>query len=110
MNSATVFLYTDENSDENWVFLTSLVFTSVNSQWVLDGKIPEEKDLVPWQEVTLPSGEALFLGVIFDDPEKNLTLHVKSATRTILQLITKGRPCLRFVSPGGTDVTVQIHE
>lgn len=49
-------------------------------------------------------------GAVFDDPEKNLALHVKSADRPILQLITKGRPCLRFLSPGGTDVTLQIHE
>lgn len=110
MNSTTVYIYTDENKDENWVMRTSLIFSSMNSQWVLEGKIPEEKDIVPWQEVTLPSGEALLIGAVFDDPEKNLALHVKSADRPILQLITKGRPCLRFLSPGGTDVTLQIHE
>jgi hypothetical protein len=110
MNSATVFLYTDEQKTDNWTLLTSLVFSSMNSQWVLEGKIPEEKDIVPWHEVILPTGETLLLGLVFDDPEKSLALHVKSAQRPILELITKGRPCLRFVSPGGLDVTIQIHE
>jgi hypothetical protein len=110
MNSATLFLYTDEHKTENWTLLTSLVFSSMNSQWVLEGKIPEEKDIVPWQEVVLPTGEILLLGLVFDDPEKSLALHVKSAKRPILELITKGRPCLRFVSPDGLDVTIQIHE
>jgi len=110
MNTATVFIYTDVNKTETWTLLTSLVFSSMSSQWVLEGRIPEETDIVPWQEVVLPTGEALQLGLVFDDPEKSLSVHVKSMDRPILELITKGRPILRFVSPGGLDVTIQIHE
>lgn len=110
MNSANVYIYTDVNKTETWTLLTDLVFSSMNSQWVLDGRIPEEKDIVPWQDVMLPTGEILQLGLVFDDPEKSLALHVKSMDRPILELITKGRPILRFVSPGGLDVTIQIHE
>ena len=69
-----------------------------------------EKDIVPWQEVQLPSGELLSMGVVFDDPHKSIALHVKSQQGPILELMTKGHPCLRFVSPKGTDVTIQIHE
>lgn len=113
MSNTNVYLYTDptcDGHDENWTLLAHLVFMPMSSQWVLDGKIPEEKDIIPWQEVVLPSGEHLFLGVVFDDPEKSLSLHVKAADRCILELITKGRPNLRFFSPGGCGITLQIHE
>lgn len=110
MNQTTIYIYTDEQKNEQWALVTNLIFQSVNSQWILDGKIPEEKDIVPWQEVRLPSGEMLAIGVVFDDPHKNIALYVKSEQGPILELITKGNPCLRFVSPKGTDVTIQIHD
>lgn len=110
MNQTTLYIYVDTNKDEQWTLVDSLIFQSMDSQWMLEGKIPEEKDIVPWQELSLPSGETLFVGAVFDDPDKSMALHVKSAQGPILELITKGHPCLRFLSPGGTDVTIQIHE
>jgi hypothetical protein len=110
MNTTTVFLYTGDWTTDTWTHLTSLAFTSMDSLWMLEEKIPDEHDIVPWQKVTLPSGEELSIGVVFDDPEKSLALHVKASNRPVLELITRGRPCLRFHTPGGSDITLQIHE
>lgn len=110
MNQITLYISTDEKKNEQWDLVTSLHFQSMNSQWMLEGKLPEEKDIVPWQDVKLPSGEVLSVGVVFDDPRKSIALHVKSPQGPILQLITKGHPFLRLVSPKGTDVSFQIHE
>ncbi|MDY0274731.1 MAG: hypothetical protein RBR42_04735 [Desulfomicrobium sp.] len=110
MNLITLYISTDEKKNEQWTMAATLTFQSMDSQWMLEGRIPEEKDIVPWQEVQLPSGELLSMGVVFDDPHKSIALHVKSQQGPILELMTKGHPCLRFVSPKGTDVTIQIHE
>lgn len=110
MNTTTIFIYTGDRATDTWTHLTNLVYTSMDSQWVLDGRIPEERDIVPWQDVALPSGEHLAIGLVFDDPEKSLALHVKASGRPVLELITKGRPCLRFRTPGGADITLQLHE
>lgn len=106
----TLYVFVDEQKNEQWALVATLIFKSMDSQWMLEGKLPEEKDIVPWQEVQLPSGENLFIGAVFDDPHKSIALHVKSHTGSFLELITKGHPCLRFISPQGTDVTIQIHE
>ena len=52
----------------------------------------------------------LLIDLVFENPEKNIALHVRATDRPVLTLITKGQPCLHFVSPGGTDITIQIHE
>lgn len=106
----TAYVYVGENKSDDWTPITSLKFSPADSNWMLAGKIPEEKDIVPWQEVVLPSGEKLLIGLVFENPEKNIALHVRATDRPVLTLITKGQPCLHFVSPGGTDITIQIHE
>lgn len=110
MNTASVFVYTTPDGTENWTCVGSLTFTSMNSRWMLEDKLPEEHDIIPWQEIVLPSDEPLRIGLVFDDPESCLSLYVRAGDRPVLELITRGRPCLRFSTPGGRDISLQIHE
>lgn len=110
MNNIRLYIHTDEQKNGEWHLCGHLDFEPMDTRWMLEGKIPEEHNIVPWQPFKLPSGEKISVGVVFDDPERNLSLHVKTFTRPILEVITKGHPCLRFLSPGGTDVSLQIHE
>lgn len=103
-------VYAGENKDEAWTPIARLNFPPADSNWMLEGKIPQETDIVPWQEVTLPAGGKLLIGLVFDNPENNIALHVRTAKRPVLSLITKGQPCLHFISPEGEDITIQIHE
>ncbi len=110
MNTVSLYIHTDEHKSGEWTMAGKLDFASMDSSWMLEGKLPEEKDIVPWQPFTLPSGEQLDLGLVFDDPAQCLSLYVKTEAGPILDLITKGQPCLRFVSPAGTNITLQVHE
>lgn len=110
MNTTAVYVYVKAENTDDWILVGSLTFTSMNSRWMLEDKLPEERDIVPWQEMTLPSGETLRLGLVFDDPEKSLSLYIRSGDRPVLELITKGRPCLRLATPDGGDISLQIHE
>lgn len=110
MNDISLYIYTDELKSGEWSLAGKLDFASMDSSWMLEGRLPEEKDIIPWQTFRLPNGEQLDLGVVFDDPAQCLNLHVKSDAGPILDLITKGHPCLRFVSPAGTNISLQIHE
>ncbi|NCD25884.1 MAG: hypothetical protein EOL86_09910 [Deltaproteobacteria bacterium] len=110
MNQISLYIHTDEDKHGEWVLVDKLDFAAMDSSWMLEGKLPEEQDIVPWKTVTLPSGERIDLGVVFDDPAQCLSVYVKTAAGPILDLITKGHPCLRFISPAGTNISLQVHE
>ena len=110
MTHLSLYIHLDSQKSGNWTLFEKLDFASMDSRWMLSGKIPEEHEIVPWQSVTLPGGEKISLGLVFDDPAQSLGLYVKSEAGPILDLFTKGNPYLRFVSPAGVDVSLQVHE
>lgn len=110
MNHIKLYVHTDEQKTGAWALTTCMAFASMDSSWMLDDRVPEENDIIPWQQVALPSGELLYIGAVFDDPAKSIALHIKSTTQPILEIQTKGHPCLRFLTPEGADVSIQIHE
>lgn len=110
MQTITAYLHTLDTPNDAWLLTAELQFQSADSSWMLQGLVPNETDIVPWQEVVLPTDEILRVGVVFSDPLACLSVYVRTHSQAILELQTKGYPCIRFISPGGSHVSIQIHE
>lgn len=110
MHIIIAYIHVNEPASENWQLISEHTFQSADCNWMLQGLVPNEKDIIPWQETVLPSGEFLQLGAVFTDPTASLAIYVRDNSQSILELQTKGYPCIRFMSPRGTGVSVQIHE
>lgn len=110
MQTINAYIHVNYPESDTWQLVSSLEFTSADSNWMLQGNIPSENDLVPWQEIPLPNGEVLHFGAVFTDPTASLSLYVRCNSIPIIEVHTKGYPCIRFVSPLGCNVSLQIHE
>lgn len=89
-----------------WAHVDTLGFPAITHAWLSEGRAPTPEESLPRRSVTLPSGDAIELGLVFEAASGQTNLYVFEGGRHTVLLMSTGFQCAIFTTRSGSAVQV----
>lgn len=97
--------YADPATGE-WALVGTLSFPALTQAWLHEGRAPTPEESLPRRAITLPTGEAIELGLVHDVQAGQTNLYVFEDRRHTLLLMATGFQCAMFTTRSGSVLQV----
>jgi len=84
-----------------WALVGTLSFPALTHAWLHEGRAPTPEESLPKRAITLPTGEAIEIGLVHDAATGQTNLFVFEAAQQTLLLMASGFQCAIFQTRQG---------